>query len=81
MSIKVEDTKPCFQFPVIKTFVISMFWLNFFQIAYIEKLIVFPLLYQLLFSVVLEQNLKVSQESLLIFYIPYESISELKINT
>ena len=31
--------------------------------------------------VALEQNLTVSQESLLIFYIPNESISELKVNT
>ena len=58
-----------------------MFWLNFYQIAYIDKLIVFPSLYRLLFPVALEQNLTVSQESLLIFYIPNESISELKVNT
>ena len=63
---------------MIKTFAISMFWLNFHQIAYIEKLLVFPSLYRLLFPVALEQNLTVSQESLLIFYIPNESISELK---
>ena len=55
-----------------------MFWLNFHQIAYIEKLLVFPSLYRLLFPVALEQNLTVSQEPLLIFYIPNESISELK---
>ena len=58
-----------------------MFWLNFYRIAYIDKLIVFPSLYRLLFPVALEQNLTVSQESLLIFYIPNESISELKVNT
>ena len=56
-----------------------MFWLNFYQIAYIDKLIVF--IYRLLFPIALEQNLTVSQESLLIFYIPNESISELKVNT
>ena len=49
-----------------------MFWLNFYQITYINKLIVFP--------VALEQNLTVSQEFLLIFYIPNESISELNVN-
>ena len=36
-----------------------MFWLNIYQITYIDKLIVFP--------AALEQNLTVSQESLLIF--------------
>ena len=64
---------------MIKYFAISMFWLNFYQIAYIDKLIVF--IYRLLFPIALEQNLTVSQESLLIFYIPNESISELKVNT
>ena len=58
-----------------------MFWLNFYQIVYIDKLIVFPSLYLLPFPVVLEQNLTVGQESLLIFYIPNESISEFKVNT
>ena len=58
-----------------------MCWLNFHRITYIDKLIVFPSLYRLLFPVALEQNLTVSQESLLIFYIPNESISELKVNT
>ena len=81
MSTKIADTFPCFLFPVIKTFAINMFWLNFYQIAYIDKLIVFPSLYRLLFPVALEQNLTVSQESLLIFYFPNESISELKVNT
>ena len=57
-----------------------MFWLNLSQIAYIAKLIVFLSLCPLLFPVVLEQNLILSQESLLIFYIPNESISELKVN-
>ena len=57
-----------------------MFWLNLCQIAYIAKLIVFLSLCPLLFPVVLEQNLILSQESLLIFYIPNESISELKEN-
>ena len=57
-----------------------MFWLNFYQITFIDKLIVFPSLYCLLFPVALEQNLTVSQESLLMFYIPNESISELKVN-
>ena len=57
-----------------------MFWLNLCQIAYIAKLIVFLSLCPLLFPVVLEQNLILSQESLLIFYIPNESISELKVN-
>ena len=42
MSTKIADTFPCFLFPVIKTFAINMFWLNFYQIAYIDKLIVFP---------------------------------------
>ena len=67
MSTEIADTEPCYQFPMIKTFAISMFWLNFYQIAYIDKLIVFPSLYRLLFPVALEQNLTVSQESLLIF--------------
>ena len=58
-----------------------MFWLNFNRIAYIDKLIVLPSLYRLLFPVALEQNLTVGQESLLIFYIPNESISELNVNT
>ena len=58
-----------------------MSWVNFYQIAQIDKLIVFPSLYRLLFPVALEQNLAVNQESLLIFYIPNESISELKVNT
>ena len=44
-----------------------MFWLNIYQITYIDKLIVFPLIYRLLFPAALEQNLTVSQESLLIF--------------
>ena len=57
-----------------------MFWLNFYQIAYIAKLIVFLSLYALLFPVALEQNLILSQESLLIFYIPNESLSELNVN-
>ena len=57
-----------------------MFWLNLCQIAYIAKLIVFLSLCPLLFPVVLEQNLILSQESLLIFYIPNESISELKVS-
>ena len=58
-----------------------MFGLNFYQIAYIDKLIVFLSIYRLLFLVALEQNLTVSLESLLIFYIPNESISELNVNT
>ena len=58
-----------------------MSWVNFYQIAQIDKLIVFPSLYRLLFPVALEQNLAVNQESLLIFYIPNVSISELKVNT
>ena len=57
-----------------------MVWLNFYGIAYIDKLIIFPSLYCLPFPVALEQNLTVSEESLLIFYIPNESISELKVN-
>ena len=57
-----------------------MFWLTFYQIAYIAKLIVFLLLYPLLFPVALEQNLVLSQESLLRFYIPNENISELNVN-
>ena len=36
MLTKIADTWPCI------TFAISMFWLNFYQIAYIDKLIVFP---------------------------------------
>ena len=44
-----------------------MFWLNFYQIAYIAKLIVFLSLYRLLFPVALEQNLTLSKEYLLIF--------------
>ena len=62
-------------------FAISMFWFNFYQIAYIAKLTVFLSLYPLLIPVALEQNLILSQESLLISYIPNESISELKVNT
>ena len=58
-----------------------MFWLNFYRMTYIDKLIVFPSLYRLLSPIALEQNLTVSQESLLIFYIPNKSISELKVNT
>ena len=55
-----------------------MLLLNFYEITYIDKLIVSPL-YRL-FPVGLEQNLTVSQKSLLILYIPNESISELKVN-
>ena len=56
--------------------------INIYQIAYIAKLIVFLSLYRLLFPEALEQNLTLSQESLLIFHIPNESIiSELKVNT
>ena len=58
-----------------------MFWINFYQIAYTDKFIIFPSLYRLLFPVALQQNLTVNQESLLIFYIPNESISELIVNT
>ena len=65
MSTKIADTFPCFLFPVIKTFAINMFWLNIHQMAYIDKLIVFPLPYRLFFPVV----------------VPDESISELKVNT
>ena len=57
-----------------------MFWLNFYQTVYIAKLTVFLSLYSLLFPVAPEQNLILSQESLLIFYIPNESISELNVN-
>ena len=57
-----------------------MFWLNFYQIAYFAKLIVFLSLYPLLFPAALEQNLILGQESLLIFYIPNENVSELKVN-
>ena len=57
-----------------------MFWLNFYQIVYIADLIIFLLQYRLLFPVALEQNLTLSQEFSLIFYIPNESISELKVN-
>ena len=42
--------------------------------------LVFLSLYRLLFSVALEQNLMVSQGYLLMFYIPNEIISELKVN-
>ena len=42
--------------------------------------LVFLSLYRLLFSVALEQNLMLSQGYLLIFYIPNEIISELKVN-
>ena len=73
------STKIAAVFPVIKTFANSMFWLNFYQITYIDTLIVFPSISP--FPVALEQNLTVGQESLLIFYIPNESISELKVNT
>ena len=57
-----------------------MFWVNFYQIAYIVKLVVFLSQYPLLFPIALEQNLILSQESLLTFYIPNESISELNVN-
>ena len=57
-----------------------MFWLNFYQIAYIAKFILFLSLYPFLFPVALEQNLMPIQESLLILYIPNENISELNIN-
>ena len=57
-----------------------MFWLNFYQIAYIAKLTVFLSLYPLFFPVALEQSLILSQESLQIFYILNESISELNVN-
>ena len=57
-----------------------MFWLNFYQIAYTNNLIVSPSIYGLLFPIALEQNLTVSQESVIIFYIPNESVSELKVN-
>ena len=57
-----------------------MFWLNFYQIAYMAKLIVFLSIYRLLFPVALEQNLILNQN--LILYIPAESIiSDLKVNT
>ena len=57
-----------------------MCWLNFHRITYIDKLIVFPSLYRLLFPEALDQNLTVSQKSLLTFYIPSVSISEVKTN-
>ena len=57
-----------------------MFWLNFYQIPYIVRLIEFPSFYRFFFPVALEHSLILSQESLLIFYIPNESISELKVN-
>ena len=57
-----------------------MFWLDFYQIAYSDKPIVFLSIYRFLFTVALEQNRTVSQESFLIFYIPNENISELKVN-
>ena len=58
-----------------------MLWLNLYRIAYIDKLIVSPSLYRLLLPVALEQHLTVSQVSLLIFYIPNKSTSELKVYT
>ena len=58
-----------------------MFWLNLHRIAYIDKLTFSPSLYRLLLPVALEQNLTVSQVSLLIFYIPNKSTSELKVYT
>ena len=62
-----------------------MFWLNFYQIACITRLIVTISymklsLYPLLFLVALEQYLILGQESLVIFYIPNEIISELNVN-
>ena len=42
--------------------------------------LVFLSLYRFLFSVALEQNLMLSQGYLLMFYIPNEIISELKVN-
>ena len=55
-----------------------MFWL--YQIAYIAKLIVFLSLYPFLFPVALVQNLILNQESLVIFYISNENVSELNVN-
>ena len=59
-------------------FVISMFWINFYRIAYIAKLS-FSLTTSPSFpgSARAESN---TEESLLIFYILNESISELKVN-
>ena len=54
-----------------------MFQLNFYQIAYISKLIVFLSLYPLLSPVALEQNLILSPKSLLTFYIPNEIITDI----
>ena len=56
-----------------------MFWLNFYQIAYIAKLS-FSLTISPSFPRTLEKNLTLSQESLLIFYIPNENISELNVS-
>ena len=61
-------------------FAISMFWLNFYQFAYIGQLRFFISLYPLLFSIALEQNVILSQEFLVMFCIPNESISELNVN-
>ena len=47
MSTKIADIS--FLISRDKNFAISMFWLNFYQIAYIVKLIVFLSLYPLLF--------------------------------
>ena len=57
-----------------------MFWLNFYQIVYIDKLIVFPLNISPSFPRSAREESK-SEESLQIFYLPNESISELKVNT
>ena len=68
MSTKIFSR--IFNFPRWKRyFLINMFQLNFYQIAYITKLIVFLSLYRLLFPVALEQNLQMSYEYLLIFCI------------
>ena len=78
MSTKIANIYSSFLIWRQKDFILLLacFGLIFYRIAYTAKLIVF----RLLFPVALEQNLILSQESLLIFYIPNESISELKVN-
>ena len=80
----IIKTKNVFFF-CAKKFILLLESLNFYQIAYIAKLIDFLSLYRILFPVALEPNLTLSQESLLILlhsnsFVKNESISELKIN-
>ena len=84
MSTKIVDILLCFSCFVIShdknfTLLLAYFGLIFTRSLTLLSLVFLPL-YHLIFPVALEENLILSQESLLIFYIPNKSISELNVN-